>query len=88
MATEESAREILINMINKSRNGEPFFNRKIVFPENDDEEMSSKESLNRKSEKYDEKCDDKDPFGKLQKYLRSKNLKLCDCMKLDQFENR
>ena len=71
MATEESAREILINMINKSRNGEPFFNRKIVFPENDDE-----------------KCDDKDPFGKLQKYLRSKNLKLCDCMKLDQFENR
>ena len=60
--------EPIQNIIDKSRKGEPFCNRKIVFPENE--------------------CDGKDHFGKLLKYLRTKNLELHDCMKMEYFKKR
>jgi len=90
MSTEKASRKILIDNIIKSRNGEPSANRKIVFPENDDEEMSREngKTLNRKSEKDSEKCDGKDPFVKLLKYIRSKHLEPNDCMNMERFEKR
>ena len=90
MSTEKASRKILIDNIIKSRNGEPSANRKIVFPENDDEEMSREngKTLNRKSEKDSEKYDGKDPFVKLLKYIRSKHLEPNDCMNMERFEKR
>jgi len=84
MSTEKASRKILIDNIIKSRNGEPSANRKIVFLENDDEEMS-RENGNTLNSK---KCDGKDPFVKLLKYIRSKHLEPNDCMNMERFEKR